>query len=86
MQNPMMQNLSLNKVMQALTPVKNMMSLVKYAGNPQMMMQQMMAQNPQMKQAMDYVNQNGGDAKEAFYKLANENGVNPEDIINYLKV
>jgi hypothetical protein len=39
-----------------------------------------------MKQAMDYVNQNGGDAKEAFYKLANENGVNPEDIINYLKV
>lgn len=67
-------------------PIKNMMNLVKSAGNPQMMIQQIMMQNPQMKQAMDYINQNGGNAKDAFYKLANENGVDPEDIINMLKV
>ena len=85
MLNPMLQTLSQNRIQQSLLPIKKMMSLVKSAGNPQMMMQQMMSQNPQMKQALDYVNQNGGDAKEAFYKLANESGVNPDEIINMLK-
>lgn len=72
--------------MQSLTPIKNMMSMIKSAGNPQMMIQQMISQNPQIKQAMDYVNQNGGNAKDAFYKLANESGVNPDEVINMLKV
>lgn len=71
---------------QTLMPIKNMMSLVRSAGNPQMMLQQMMTQNPQMKQAMDYINENGGNAKDAFYKLANENGVDPEEVIDMLKI
>lgn len=50
-----------------------------------MLLQNMMSNNPQMKQVMDYVNANGGNAKEAFYKLAKERGVNPDDIINMLK-
>lgn len=37
--------------------------------------------NPQMKQVMDYINQNGGDPKTAFYKLAQEKGVDPEEIL-----
>lgn len=37
--------------------------------------------NPQMKQVMDYINQNGGDPKTAFYKLAQEKGVDPNEII-----
>ena len=41
--------------------------------------------NPQLKQAMDLVQQNGGDAEKAFYKLAEEKGVNPDDILNMLK-
>lgn len=44
-----------------------------------------MANNPQYKQVMDYVRQNGGDPKAAFYKMAEEKGVNPEDILNQLK-
>jgi hypothetical protein len=62
-----------------------MLQTIRSAGNPQMMMQQMMSQNPQMQSVMDYVQQNGGDAKSAFYKLAKEKGVNPDDIINQLK-
>ena len=60
------------------------MQTVKSAGNPQMMLNQMMGQNPQMKQAMDYVNANGGDPQKAFYKLAQEQGVNPDDFIKQL--
>lgn len=62
-----------------------MMSTIKSAQNPQMMLNNMMMQNPQYKQVMDYINQNGGDAKTAFYKMAQEKGVNPNDIINALK-
>ena len=38
-----------------------------------------------MKQVMDVINQNGGDAKTAFYNMAKQKGVNPDDIINQVK-
>lgn len=37
--------------------------------------------NPQMKQVMDYINANGGDAKAAFYKKAEEMGVDPDEVL-----
>ena len=77
--NPMLQNLN------GMNPIKALFDKVKNAGNPQMMLQQMMGQNPQIKNVMDYVNQNGGDAKAAFYKMAQEKGVNPDDVLNQLK-
>lgn len=83
--NPMLGMLNQNRMAQSLTPIKNMMSMLKSAGNPQMMLQQMMSQNPQMKQAVDYVNANGGNAKAAFYKLAEQKGVNPDEILQMLK-
>ena len=61
------------------------MQNVKAAGNPQMFFNQMIGQNPQLKQVMDYVNANGGDPKAAFYKMAQERGVNPDDILNQLR-
>ena len=51
------------------------------AMNMNAMMGQAMKNNPQMQKVMDYVNQNGGDPKTAFYKLAGEMGVDPEEIL-----
>lgn len=62
-----------------------MMQMLKMSKNPQMMLQQMMQTNPQMKQAMDYINANGGDPKQAFYKLADEKGVDPEQFLNSIR-
>lgn len=59
--------------------------MVKAARNPQAMMQMMAQQNPKMQQVMNFVQQNGGDAKTAFYKLAEQQGVNPDDVLNMLK-
>lgn len=50
-----------------------------------MLIMQMAQKNPNMKQAIDYINANGGDPKEAFYKLAKEKGVDPDSILNSLK-
>ena len=83
--NPMLSALNQNRMVQNLQPIKNMMNMLRSAGNPQMMLQQMTAQNPQMQQVMNYVNENGGNAKQAFYKLAQEKGVNPDEILNMLK-
>ena len=46
-----------------------------------MMIQQM----PQYKQVMDYVNQNGGDAKSAFYAKAKEMGIDPDQIVQAMR-
>lgn len=83
--NPMLTALNQNRMVQNLQPIKNMMNMLRSAGNPQMMLQQMTAQNPQFKQAVDYVNANGGDAKTACYKLAKEKGINPDEILQMFK-
>ena len=70
----MLQNLNQNKIMQAVSQIKNI-------GNPQMMLQQM----PQYKQVMDYVNANGGDPKSAFYKKAQEMGIDPDEVIKAMR-
>ena len=86
MSNPMLTALTQNRTMQNISRVKQIMQTVKSAGNPQMMLNQMIGQNPQFKQVMDYVNANGGDPKVAFYKMAQEKGVNPDDILNQLRM
>ena len=83
MTNPMMKQLARSNP--NLTGIKNLYNIICNSGNPQMMLNQMMSQNPQIKQAMDYINSSGGDAKTAFYKMAKEKGVDPESILSQLR-
>lgn len=71
--------------MSRLSPLKNMMNMVSRAGNPMMALNNMAQNNPMLRQALDYVNANGGDAKTAFYKLAQEQGADPNEILKMLK-
>ena len=79
--NPMLKNLTQSKI----SPIRDMMKMLRSSGNPQMMFNRIAAQNPQIRRVMEYINQNGGDAKTAFYKLAQEQGVNPDDILSQLQ-
>ena len=45
----------------------------------------MMQNNPNTKYVMDYINRNGGDPKAAFYSMAREKGIDPEQILAQLK-
>ena len=47
-------------------------------GNPLQIMGQ---NNPQMKQVLDYIQQNGGNAEQALYNLARQKGVDPNEAI-----
>ena len=73
MNNPLLQN------------AKQMIGMLKGVQNPQAMLNQMMSNNPQMKQVMDVINQYGGDAKKAFYTLAEQKGIDPNEILNMMK-
>ena len=65
--------------------IRQMISVVRSAGNPQMMMNQLMQTNPQMKQVMDIVREYGGDADKAFRDIAEKNGIDPEEIVNLMR-
>lgn len=62
-----------------------MFQMVKTAANPQAAVNQLVQNDPRMQQVMQYINQNGGNAKAAFYKLAQEKGVNPDDILKQFR-
>lgn len=85
MQNPMLQALRSQPVNNNLSQIKNMMNMIRSAGNPQLMLQQMAQNNPQLRQVMNLINQSGGDPKAAFYKLAQEKGIDPQQILDMLK-
>lgn len=65
--------------------VKQLMQMCKTAQNPQATLLSAINQNPQMKSVLEMLQQSGGDAKTLFYKLAEQKGVNPDDILNQLK-
>ena len=68
-----------------LGQIKQMMGMVKNAGNPQAMMNQLIQSNPQMGQVMQLINQSGGDPQKAFYAACQQKGVDPNEILNMLK-
>lgn len=87
-QNPMLGALNQSKMsglLGNLGQIKQMMNTLRAAQNPQAMIQQMAGNNPQLSQAMKLIQDSGGDGKAAFYKLAGDMGVDPEQIISALK-
>ena len=64
-------------------------STVKMAKDPQIALQTLMQNNPNIKgaveQAEKYIQENGGNAEAAFRKYADENGVSAENILQLFR-
>lgn len=78
--NPMLMNLFSSR----LGPIRQMMGAVRAAQNPTLALQQMAGQNPQLQQALQLVQQSGGNPQAAFEKLARERGIDPQQILSML--
>ena len=78
--NPIIQAMSAKQPM--LAQARKMVQTIKTCGDPNAMISQMVSSNPQINQI---INQYGGDPKTAFYKYAEANGVNPDDILQMMK-
>ena len=70
--------------MQNLNKVKPLVDAFRNSNNPQALVMSLMKTNPNVKQALNYMNQNGG-GQAAFFKLANEKGVDPNEILKMLR-
>ena len=62
----------------AMSRLQQAVQLAK--GNPMALMQ-----GPQYQQAMQLIQQAGGDARAAFCNLARQNGIDPDQFISMLK-
>ena len=58
--------------------------MVQAAKDPMMAINQIAANNPQMQQVMQLINQNGGlqNAKQLLYNMAQQRGVDPNTILS----
>lgn len=65
-----------------MSGIKNMISM--FQGNPQAMIQNLAAQNPQMQNVFKMVNGSGKSPKDIFMSMAKEKGINPNDILGQL--
>lgn len=73
--NPAIQQLNAARFPQMFNEAKARVEALKSLGSPQSALQYLMQQNPNIRQAMQYVNQNGGNPKAVCEKLLRENGM-----------
>ncbi len=66
---------------QGITQIKQMIKMLKTSGNTQMLFTQLLGQNPQIRQVIEYINSNGGDGKSLYYNLAKGKGVDPDEFL-----
>lgn len=64
-----------------MTKIQQFTSAVKAARNPQAMLDSM----PQMKQVRQIIDQHGGDPMKAFREMAEENGLDPDEILSMIR-
>jgi len=55
------------------------------SSNPQELLNNMIAGNPQLKNLMSMLNSSGMSPKQFFYQYAQQNGINPDQFIESLK-
>lgn len=85
MGNPIFDIPNSNQQQAQPTGLFGMLSQIRNSPDPNAAMQQMINTNPQLQNIMNYIQANGGDARTAFYNLAAQKGINPNNILNQLK-
>ena len=77
----------LGNLAQMAAQYKNVLKMLQGMSNPMAMQQQFqqaIGNNPMYGQVMQLVQGAGGDAKKAFYDLAQQNGIDPQQVLNAL--
>ena len=67
-----------------MNQIKQAMNVVRAAKNPQAALMNMMGNNPQMRQVQNIIQQHGGDPMQAFRAMAEQNGLDPDEILSMI--
>ena len=65
--------------------IQKIIQMAKSGNNPQQLLNSLAGQNPQLNQVMQLVNSGKMTPKQIFMNMANQQGVNPNDIISMFK-
>ena len=65
--------------------IQQIIQMAKTTQNPQQLLNILSQQNPQVSQFMQMINTNNITPKQLFMNMANQRGVNPNDIIAMFK-
>ena len=68
-----------------LQQIKQAFGMIRGAKNPQAALMGMMGNNPQMQQVQNIISQHGGDPMQAFRAMAEENGLDPDEILSMIR-
>ena len=85
MQNPILEMLNAKPPIQSNNSITQIVNLVRNSKNPQQMLQSVAKNNPQLQQIMNLVQSSNMSPRDLFYKMAQQKGVDPNQIINMLK-
>lgn len=82
MSNPILNQLNNQNALN--NPFSNMIRMLKSSNNPVGMLNNIISQNPKMRETIQKAQQYGNSPKEAFYKLAQEKGVDGDNLLKQL--
>ena len=85
MPNPIFNGFQPTQNLNQPTSLFGVLNQIRNSPDPNAALQSYLASSPQYQSVINYINQNGGDAKTAFYNLAAQKGVDPNSILNQLR-
>lgn len=65
--------------------MNNLAQLLTMGQNPQQILQNAIAQNPQLQQTFSQIGSNGISAKQLCYQIAQQRGIDINQMINFLQ-
>lgn len=63
----------------------NVVQAIRTSRNPNLMLQQLAQNNPNVANTMNLIRKYGGDPQKAFYEEARKRGIDPNQIIGMLR-
>ena len=66
--------------------IQMMKDSLRNSANPQATLQSIIKANPRYQNVMNFINQNGGNPRTAFYNLAQQRGIDPSQILSLLNL
>ena len=67
-----------------MNSIKQVYNLLRNSNNPNQLINQMMAQNPQMSQMLNLIKANGNNYEQVFRNMCNQRGINADEFIKNL--
>ena len=64
---------------------KQVVNQLKACQNPKLMLEEMAKSDPQIAGVMQLINASGGNPQQAFYALAKQKGIDPNQVLSMLK-